>query len=76
MGQATAIYGTTRQVAPALGVAIASTVLANGIAGSTITADRVSGYQTAMLASALMFAVAGLLTLRLRDKDAAATMAP
>ena len=76
MGQATAIYGTTRQVAPALGVAIASTVLANGIAGSTIAADRLNGYQNAMLASALMFAVAGLLTLRLRDKDAAATMAP
>lgn len=76
MGQATAIYGTTRQVAPALGVAIASTVLANGIAGSTITAERVSGYQTAMLASALMFAVAGLLALRLRDTDAAATMVP
>jgi len=76
MGQATAIYGTTRQIAPALGVAIASTVLANSIAGSTITAERVSGYQTAMLASALMFAVAGLLALRLRDADAAATMAP
>lgn len=74
MGQATAIYGTTRQIAPALGVAIASTVLANGIAGSTIAAERVSGYQQAMLASALMFAVAGLLALRVRDRDAAATM--
>lgn len=76
MGQATAIYGTTRQIAPALGVAIASTVLANGIAGSTIASDRVSGYQAAMVASALMFAVAGLLALRVRDSDAAATMAP
>jgi len=76
MGQATAIYGTTRQIAPALGVAIASTVLANGIAGSTSLAERVNGYQTAMMASALMFAVAGLLALRLRDSDAAATMAP
>jgi EmrB/QacA subfamily drug resistance transporter len=75
MGQATAIYGTTRQIAPALGVAIASTVLANSIAGSTITAERVSGYQTAMLASALMFGVGGLLALRLRDSDAAATLA-
>lgn len=75
MGQATAIYGTTRQVAPAVGVAIASMVLANGIAGTTVVGERVSGYQTAMLASALMFAVAGLLALRLRDTDAAATMA-
>ena len=75
MGQATAIYGTTRQVAPAVGVAIASMVLANGIAGTTVVGECVSGYQTAMLASALMFAVAGLLALRLRDTDAAATMA-
>jgi hypothetical protein len=50
-------------------------VLANGIAGTTVVGERVSGYQTAMLASALMFAVAGLLALRLRDTDAAATMA-
>lgn len=76
MGQATAIYGTTRQIAPALGVAIVSTVLANGLAGTTIVTERVGAYQAAMLASALMFAVAGLLALRVRDEDAAATMAP
>lgn len=76
MGRATAIYGTSRQIAPAIGVAIASTVLANGLAGSTLPADRVAGYQAAMLASALMFAVAGLFVFRLRDRDAAATMAP
>lgn len=75
MGQATAIYGTTRQIAPALGVAVASTVLANGIAGSTFASERVNGYQQAMLASALMFALAGLLALWVRDDDAAATMA-
>jgi len=76
MTQATAIYGTTRQVAPAVGVAIVSTVLANGIAGSTIAADRVVGYQQALVASALMFAVAALVTLWVRDRDVAATMAP
>ncbi len=76
MGQATAIYGTTRQIAPALGVAIASTVLANGIAGATIASERVSGYQSAMLASALLFAVAAVFALGIRDEDAAATMAP
>jgi MFS family permease len=75
MGQATAIYGTTRQIAPALGVAVASTVLANGVSGSTFASERVNGYQQAMLASALMFAVAGLLALWVRDDDAAATMA-
>ncbi len=75
MGQATAIYGTTRQIAPALGVAVASTVLANGIAGSTFASERVNGYQQAMLASALMFALAGFLALWVRDDDAAATMA-
>ena len=76
MSQATAIYGTTRQIAPALGVAIVSTVLANGIGGSTLAADRIDGYQLALMASAVMFAVAALLTIPLRDRDAAPTMAP
>jgi len=74
MGQATAIYGTTRQIAPALGIATVSTVLAAGI--GTEAAERVSGYQQAMLASALMFALAAALTLLVRDTDAAPTMAP
>lgn len=74
MTRATAIYGTTRQIAPALGVAIASTVLANGLGGAGAI-DRIGAYQAAMLASALMFAVAAVFALRLRDSDVAATMA-
>jgi len=76
MTRATAIYGTSRQVAPALGVAIVSTVLANGLAGATSITDRVDAYQVAMLASAVMFAVAAIVAMRLRDSDVAATMAP
>jgi len=71
MTQATAIYGTTRQVAPAVGVAIVSTVLANGLAS-----DRLASYQQAMIASAVMFAVAAVVSLFVRDRDVAATMAP
>jgi hypothetical protein len=51
-------------------------VLATGL-GGTLEGDaaRVGAYQGAMVASALMFAVAALVSLRVRDSDAAATMA-
>ena len=76
MGQATAIYGTTRQIAPAVGVALVTTVLANGLAGTSLASERVGAYQQALLASALLFAVAAILALWVKDSDAAATMAP
>ncbi len=76
MGRATAIYSTTRQLAPAIGVAVGTTVLATGLAGSSTLDGRVDGYQSAMFVSALFFAVAALISLWIRDEDAAATMAP
>lgn len=77
MSQATPLYGTSRQIAPALGIAVASTVLAAGLRGDAVdTASRTSAYQVAMLASALMFAVAAVVALFVKDEDAAATLAP
>ncbi len=74
MTRATAIYGTSRQVAPALGVAISSTVLAASGGTSVLASERLGGYQAAMFAGAAMFAVAAVITLWIRDEDAAATM--
>ncbi|MGI9607086.1 MAG: MFS transporter [Acidimicrobiales bacterium] len=71
--RATAIFGTTRQIAPALGVAIASTVLAAGFGDAPTAATRVDSYQTAMTVSALLFAIGIPLAMRIRDEDAART---
>ncbi|RZV48342.1 MAG: DHA2 family efflux MFS transporter permease subunit [Acidimicrobiales bacterium] len=77
-GRATALFSTTRQFAPALGVAIVATVLASSIATptgeSTDLAVLESGYQTAMVWSALMFVVAVVGTLLVHNRDAAETM--
>ncbi len=76
MSRATAIFGTARQISPALGVAVASTVLVSGIGTSLgSSADRLDAYRNAFIASALMFVVAAVMALRIKDTDAAATMA-
>lgn len=76
MSRATAIYSTTRQVAPAIGVAVASTVLASRLIGTVEGApERVGGYQLALLVTALFFGLAAVISLWIRDEDAAATMA-
>lgn len=76
LSRATPLYGTSRQLAPALGVAIASTVLASGLRGHEAGAvERVGAYQWAMVASALMFVVGFFVAFTVKDEDAAATMA-
>ena len=76
MSQATALYGTTRQLSPAIGVAIASTVLSAGLANTVVgSTARIGAYQQAMVISAVMFVLALVAATRLRDEDAAATMA-
>ena len=76
MSRATAIFGVSRQLSPAIGVAVASTVLAAGLAGTSVgDAARVDAFQTAMVVSAALFAVGAVVGWRIRDSDAAATMA-
>lgn len=77
--RATALFSTTRQFAPAMGVAIVATVLASSISTpdggeSTDLAVLESGYQTAMVWGALMFVVAAFAALLIHNTDAAETM--
>lgn len=73
--RATAIFTTGRQLAPALGVAIASTVLAAGITGQAKgTAGYQNGWSMAFWSSAILFAIAAVLTSIINDEDAAPTM--
>lgn len=78
MSRATPLFSTVRQFAPALGVAIAATVLTSviGLDGGGESTDPVvleRGYQRAMLASALMYGAALVLVPLVHDGDAAAT---
>lgn len=68
--RATAILNTTRQFSPALGVAIASAVLAAGLGGASTGAQRIDAYQQAMWASVVLFALATLVATRIDDQQA------
>ncbi len=79
-GRASAIFSTQRQVASALGVAIAATVLTTGLSGAATLADpaaraarALDAYQNAFAATAVMFVVALVAATRIRDSDASAT---
>jgi EmrB/QacA subfamily drug resistance transporter len=77
LAHATAIFSTTRQLAPAIGIAIGSSVLATGFARDIDSAaNRVDSYQRAILVTAAIFLIGGALALFIRDNDAAATMEP
>jgi len=76
LSRATAIFSTTRQLAPAIGVALGSSILASGFARDVEdSANRVDSYQNAILVTAALFAVAAVIALWIKDEDAAATMA-
>lgn len=76
LADATAIFSTTRQLAPAIGVAIGSSILAAGFARDAASAaNRVASYQQAIFVTALLFVVGAGLALLIRDEDASATMA-
>ncbi len=76
LSRATAMFGTTRQLAPAIGVALGSSILASGFARDVEdSANRVDSYQRAILMTAALFAVAAVIALWIEDEDAAATMA-
>ena len=75
LADATAIFSTIRQLAPAVGVAIGSSVLATGFSRDVESAaNRVDSYQRAILVTSLLYLVGAGLALFIRDDDAAATM--
>ncbi len=83
MGNASAIYNAQRQVAAALGVAVLATVLAlrfpganEGLPSAEFVSRQVGAFRDVFLLAAA-FALAGaVLSLFIRDSDAAATMRP
>lgn len=83
-GRASAIFSTQRQLGAAMGVAVLSTVLLSTIPapfGRSVVPDAlVDGFTTsfhyAFAVAAGLTLLAGLLSLSIRDADAAATMAP
>jgi len=84
-GRASSIFSTQRQMASALGVAIAATVLTTGLrnaaGGGAKSAEAVQqamlgAYRNAFLATAVMFLVAAAAALIIDDADAAETMSP
>ena len=85
-GRATAIFSTQRQVAAALGVATLATVLTTateqqlaGVASASSAAGvaaQVSAYHDVFLVAAGIAFMGGLVSLLIRDEDAARTMRP
>jgi EmrB/QacA subfamily drug resistance transporter len=83
-GRATAIYSTQRQVAAALGVATLATVLTTATQrhltsaepGASVIAARVSAYHDVFAAAAAIAFLGALVSLLIRDEDAAASMRP
>jgi EmrB/QacA subfamily drug resistance transporter len=85
-GRATAIYSTQRQVAAALGVATLATVLTSatqrhlaGVVGATSPAAisaQLSAFHDVFLAAAALAATGAMVSLLIRDADAARTMRP
>jgi EmrB/QacA subfamily drug resistance transporter len=70
-GQASTLLNTLRQAGGAAGVALLGTVLAATRPGSL----DLAGYRLAFVAAACLMALGGLISTRVRDADAASTMA-
>jgi len=80
MGRASTFFNTMRQVGSATGVAVLSTVLI-GVGTATATgggslAPNITAYHIAFLVAALFALVAIPFSLRIQDRDAAATIVP
>jgi EmrB/QacA subfamily drug resistance transporter len=82
-GRATALYNATSQFASGLGVAVGATYLTSRLAHYDAVlgnpATRVpanSAFQDALLLIGVLALIGGAVTLLIRDRDAAATMAP
>jgi EmrB/QacA subfamily drug resistance transporter len=82
-GRATAFYNATSQFASALGVAIAATFLTSrlshydAVLGNPATrVSANSAFQDALLLIGVLALIGGAVALLIRDRDAAATMAP
>lgn len=78
-GRATAFYNATSQFASALGVAIAATFLTSRLSHYDAVLGNPaanSAFQDALLLIGVLGLIGGAVTLLIRDRDAAATMAP
>ncbi len=79
-GQATAIFNALRQTGAAIGVALLATTIAL-VGPLTISSEggapvpNLDAYHAAFFVSAGLLAIAALMALRIRDRDAAATFA-
>ena len=71
-GQATTLFNVQRQAGQAMGVAVLATVLA---ATQPVPPD-LGGYHLAFVVAALVMVSGSIIASRVRDADAAATMAP
>ena len=77
MARATAMFVTIRQVSPAVGVAIGTAIVTATLVGTARSTEQLElAYQRGMLITSLLFGVAAVLALLIRDSDAAASMAP
>jgi hypothetical protein len=75
-GRATSLFNTQRQVAYAVGVALAATVIAAQLGGLDDVApavERLGAYQAGFLAVGLLMAPASIVSWFIRDSDVAAT---
>jgi MFS family permease len=75
-GRASALYNTQGRVAGGVGVAVLATVVSSSV-HSSITATHpqlVTAFHHAFLTAAVLIAIGGLIALRIRDSDAAASM--
>jgi EmrB/QacA subfamily drug resistance transporter len=78
-GRASAIFSTQRQMAVSIGVALSATVLSAFTSLTAVPADperALDGYHWAFLLSTGLAVVAAIVATRIRDEDAAATLAP
>lgn len=82
-GRATALYNATSQVGSGLGVAVGAAILTNrlahhgGVLGNPATADAaLSGFQDTLWVIGVLSLIGAGVALLIRDRDAAATMAP
>ena len=75
-GRASALFNTNGRVSGGLGVAVLATVVSTSVHGAPAAspAALVTAFHHAFLTAAVLIAIGGLLALRIRDSDAAASM--
>jgi EmrB/QacA subfamily drug resistance transporter len=75
-GRASALFNTNGRVSGGLGVAVLAAVVSSSVHSGTAAspAELVTAFHHAFLTAAVLIAIGGLIALRIRDSDAAASM--